>query len=336
MSEDIEQGKVWLRFVGGEGAPQGTIGEMKLLPPRHANFNWWKQYDFNIEYPVHKGHVRCLKTHSSEAPLYSVVVPVSNLYGRVVRNCLKGLELQSFKSMEVIVVDYGSTDENHEKLLDTLEPFDCTVYFYPGPLQWSSTVSRNIGIRRARGMFVGTLDADCILEPGAAEQVMDLFRERQDRMVVQSPCFLSEDISGDVELPEAYPLIKIEKSNCMYYGQGIGAYVNAPRHWWHKVKGHDERFVGWGPNDLNLWKRAGTDALMERVKIVRKLPGKMDPGVLYHILNEDTVCYHQWHEGGRFRRLIGSKRFEKVKELNENIHKYATTLVRNNESWGIP
>lgn len=336
MSEDDDQVKVWLRFVGGEAAPQGKIGEMKLLPIRHARFSWWEPYDFRLTYPIHEGGVRCLKRHSSKAPLYSVVVPVSNLHGKVVRNCLKGLELQSIKPMEVIVVDYGSTDLNHEKLMETLEPFDCSVYYYPGPIQWSSTVTRNIGIRRARGEFIGTLDADCILEPRAAEQVMTLLKERQNRMVVQAPCFLKEYIPGDVELPEAYPIMRIEKSNCMYYGQGLGAYVNAPKDWWFKVGGHDERFVGWGPNDLDLWKRAGMDGSMERVKIVRQKPGKKDPDVKYHVLKKGTACYHQWHEGGRFRRLVGSERFAEVKELNWLIHRFETSLVRNPNGWGIP
>lgn len=94
------------------------------------------------------------KPSSSRAELVSAIIPTYN-YGRFVCEAVDSALAQSYPSMEVIVVDDGSTDDTRQRLAD----YGSRIRYV-----WQSnsglSAARNTGIREARGDWVAFLDAD--------------------------------------------------------------------------------------------------------------------------------------------------------------------------------
>lgn len=265
-------------------------------------------------------YVETIRVQKIESPVYSVVVPVGNLYGARVRNCLRSLQLQTVGSLEVIVVDYGSTLENHRRLMATLKPFDCTVFRFPTKDAWSMSISRNIGLRRARGEYVATLDADCLLMPGVLKFTLN-FHQKVTRLIMMSPYYLDEIFEPEyIELPRDYE--RLRASNPRYLKRSIGGFMSAPRIWWLKVRGFDERMKMYGCEDGDLFKRA-----------------EIDPEIENYIIEENCMSdirfYHQWHLPMRLHQTIGEEAVNRQLKINRMIKKNEYSIRRNTGEWGV-
>ncbi|NQV01636.1 MAG: glycosyltransferase [Bacteroidia bacterium] len=85
--------------------------------------------------------------------LVTIIIPVYN-YGQFLAAAIDTVIAQSYRSIEVIVVDDGSTD-NTAKIAQS---YSEVQYFYQK--NQGVAVARNTGISKARGKFIGFLDAD--------------------------------------------------------------------------------------------------------------------------------------------------------------------------------
>ena len=96
--------------------------------------------------------VECLKQQKDlENLVFTLVIPTKNRWGARMRNCVRGIQLQTQRGIEVIVADYGSSEKGLRKMLKALEPFDCTVYHYKTDDVWSLSRARNIAINVKSG-----------------------------------------------------------------------------------------------------------------------------------------------------------------------------------------
>jgi len=263
--------------------------------------------------------IKTLKNPSLTQPILTVVIPVRNIGGWRIRNCIRSLELQNLESFTTIITDYGSSTKDFEQLMSDLENFDCTVYRYSTDEAWSLSIARNIGIRRATGKIVVTVDSDLIFEPNVLSTIVGQHEKLENPFVISTVCNIYENVSlKNIHLPNDY----IKFRNCRQR-PGKGGVMSAPRDWWHKVRGFDERMRGWGAEDDDMWTRAGRDErdLLNIQSL--KLP--------------NIRVYHQWHP---IPFLIRTKQMskEKYKELwriNKNIWKGDKTIIRNDENWGL-
>lgn len=94
---------------------------------------------------------------SCAAPLISVIIPTYNRE-RHLPQCLHSVLAQSYRHLEVIVVDDGSTDGTPE-LMSRLQSQDARVQ-YITKVNGGVSSARNIGIRAARGELIALLDSD--------------------------------------------------------------------------------------------------------------------------------------------------------------------------------
>lgn len=129
--------------------------------------------------------------------LVSVIIPCYN-QGAWVREAVASVLKSTYKEVEVIVVDDGSTDcRVEEELSDQMGSAVRVI------TQQNAGVcaARNRAIRGARGNFILTLDADDVLQPDFISNAMSIMRS--DSSVVQvggNYCFLSDGrISAAVE-----------------------------------------------------------------------------------------------------------------------------------------
>ncbi len=111
---------------------------------------------------------------SSDLPLVSIVVPNYN-YGQFVCEAVESALAQSYKAIEVIVVDDGSTDDSAKKL----QRFGPRIQVISQSNQGLSA-ARNRGMQASRGELIAFLDADDLFHSGKiSEQVSYLYRHEQ-------------------------------------------------------------------------------------------------------------------------------------------------------------
>jgi glycosyl transferase family 2 len=131
----------------------------------------------------------------SEAPLVSVVIPVYN-GERFVADAVGSVLAQGYPSLEIIVIDDGSTDGTEA----VVRRLPCDVHYFKqenlGP-----AAARNRGIRDASGDFVAFLDADDLWPPHTLHTLVGalLLHEELDLVQGYSQVMEYDPISGAYE-----------------------------------------------------------------------------------------------------------------------------------------
>jgi len=131
-------------------------------------------------------------------PLVSVIVPV---YDRreYIREALASAFAQSYKNLEVIVVDDGSSVD----IADCLRGCAGKIKYFTQPHSGPSA-ARNTGAKNASGKYLAFLDDDDLFEPGKLEDQVRLMEAHPDAGFCYSAyyCFLP-DKKKTVVIPKA-------------------------------------------------------------------------------------------------------------------------------------
>jgi glycosyltransferase involved in cell wall biosynthesis len=100
-------------------------------------------------------------------PKVSIVVPVYNVEDYL-RDCLESLANQTYKNIEIICVNDGSTDASQQILNEYKEKYDNIVVIEKTNSGVSS--ARNVGLEHARGDYVTFVDSDDFLDLETVEK----------------------------------------------------------------------------------------------------------------------------------------------------------------------
>lgn len=95
-------------------------------------------------------------------PLVSVIVPVYNV-DKYLAQCIDSLIIQTYQSLEIILVDDGSTDESGS-VCDAYAKKDSRIQVIHKE-NGGVSVARNSGILEARGSYICFVDADDVVKP---------------------------------------------------------------------------------------------------------------------------------------------------------------------------
>lgn len=101
--------------------------------------------------------------------LISVIVPVYNIMDCLER-CVKSICAQTWENLEILLVDDGSTDGTGA-LCDQLAKKDGRIRVFHKENGGSSS-ARNLGIREAKGEWLGFVDSDDWIEPQMYERLL--------------------------------------------------------------------------------------------------------------------------------------------------------------------
>lgn len=104
-----------------------------------------------------------------ESPLVSIIVPVYNAEASL-RACVESISAQSYRNLEVLLVNDGSTDGSLA-LCRAFEVFDRRVKVIDKPNSGVSA-SRNAGIECARGKYLQFVDGDDRVTPDSTEKLV--------------------------------------------------------------------------------------------------------------------------------------------------------------------
>lgn len=110
------------------------------------------------------------ETNFSMHPLITVIVPVYNIIEYLPR-CVRSITGQTYKNLEIILVDDGSTDGT-DKLCDELGAEDARIKVLHKENGGSSS-ARNLGLKYATGEYIGFIDSDDYIDSDMYERLYD-------------------------------------------------------------------------------------------------------------------------------------------------------------------
>lgn len=105
-----------------------------------------------------------------ESPMVSIIVPVYNAQDTL-HACVKSICAQSYRNIEIILVNDGSTDDSLA-ICHALAAGDERIKIVDKPNSGVSA-SRNVGIECARGRYLQFVDSDDYLAPDAARLMVE-------------------------------------------------------------------------------------------------------------------------------------------------------------------
>lgn len=107
-------------------------------------------------------------------PLITVIVPVYNIE-KYLERCVNSIRNQTYKNLEILLVDDGSTDKSSE-MCDVFAAEDDRVRAIHKENGGSSS-ARNLGITQAKGEYLGFVDSDDYISENMYELLMSALQE---------------------------------------------------------------------------------------------------------------------------------------------------------------
>lgn len=174
--------------------------------------------------------------------LVSIIIPTKNNVD-VLENCLRSIKNQTYKSIEVVIVDGKSTD----KTIDIAKKYNCRIFFFVPKVKrgtFDASFKRNYGAKKGKGNYIYWMDADMELSKNLIKEAVDVCKKGVDAVI------LPEDSFGKGIWAQAKNL----ERRC-YWGDNT---VESPRffkrHVWEDIGGLDES-LGAGGDDLDIHQK---------------------------------------------------------------------------------
>lgn len=118
---------------------------------------------------------------ASADPTVSIVMPVFNR-NHLVQRAIDSVFAQTCRDWELLIIDDGSTDGLHERILPLVMQNQAVRYFKHANRKLSA--SRNIGIQAALGEFITFIDSDDEYHPNHLARRIDYMRAHLEVDVV--------------------------------------------------------------------------------------------------------------------------------------------------------
>ena len=118
----------------------------------------------------------------------SVIVPVYNTE-EYLEDCIKSILMQSFKDFELIIVNDGSTDGS-SAIINKYAATDSRIVVIDTVNKGVSN-ARNLGLRAAKGTYVGFVDSDDTIAPDMYQKLIDSMRTTDSEMA----CCLAKQVN---------------------------------------------------------------------------------------------------------------------------------------------
>jgi len=107
---------------------------------------------------------------NNKYPLVSVIIPTHNSE-KTINLCLRSIKKQSYKNIEIIVIDRYSKDNT----IQIVNKYKAKLY----QIDCERTVAKNFGLKNARGKYVLFIDSDMVLMEKVIEECVKLAESNQ-------------------------------------------------------------------------------------------------------------------------------------------------------------
>jgi len=129
--------------------------------------------------------------------LVSIIIPTYNR-SHFVTEAIDSVLCQTYPSVELIVVNDGSTDDTETKLL----PYRNNITYIKKENGGVSSAV-NAGLQIARGKYIARLDDDDLFMPDRIEKALEIFQKNPDVGLVTSGCFITDSVGRTLVVRDA-------------------------------------------------------------------------------------------------------------------------------------
>lgn len=172
-------------------------------------------------------HAAITDGYITSEQLVSVIIPVYNV-SRYLPQCFDSVISQTYRNLEIIVIDDGSTDDSGI-ICDQYAEKDDRIHVIHTDNRGLAS-ARNLGLENVSGEYISFIDSDDWIEPQTIETFIGAALKTEADIVIARTC--SEYVGGTVHRP-------MEKNDShSYFGQDIlsafaeGKFGNAV---WNKI-----------------------------------------------------------------------------------------------------
>ena len=131
----------------------------------------------------------------------SIIVPVYDVE-KYVSDCLDSILNQTYKDIEVIVIDDGSTDQSGA-ICDTYKKKDSRIKVFHQENKGLSA-AKNAGIENASGKYLMFIDSDDSITADMCEKLMNAASNNDGDMVLCNVLYVNEENQPISEVPDSY------------------------------------------------------------------------------------------------------------------------------------
>jgi glycosyltransferase involved in cell wall biosynthesis len=244
---------------------------------------------------------------SLQPPLVSIIVPCFN-DGVYLAEAMSSIFSQTYKPIETIIVNDGSTDKETKRILSTAS-WPCTTIV--NSANRGPAAARNTGIAAARGKYILPLDADDRIAPSYVERAVAVLESREEVGIVYCHADFFGRKRGRWHLPP-YSIEQILLDNVIF------ATALFRKDDWKAVNGYDEE-LRQGMEDYDFWL-----SLIEMGREVVQLPE-----VLFHYRITGRSRTNKFLEKKASVYETYQRIYRNHPRLYSEYHELSTTVLRN-------
>jgi len=104
-----------------------------------------------------------------DVPSVSIIIPVYNAQ-KTIEHTLNSLQKQTLNDIEVLIIDDCSTDDT-SRIISEIIKTDTRIKYFCLEKNSGPGIARNLGLKEAKGKYIGFMDADDIVEENMFEQL---------------------------------------------------------------------------------------------------------------------------------------------------------------------
>jgi len=231
------------------------IGTISNVPLTHLSIgmtnNQWEQNrllfleKYKESLPIKLESKYPISKINPKLPLVSIIIPIYN-YGIQFEKALQSVFNSTYKNIEIVIVNDGSTNTYVKLKLDSIKDHPNVKIIHQENQGPSS--ARNNGIKNSTGDLILPLDADDMVQPDYIQLCVNILKNNKNI----SPVYCDTHHIGQIQGIEVRPEWSLERLN---KGPFIVNCSMFHREAFDKCDGYDVKLKGW--EDYDLWLRMG-------------------------------------------------------------------------------
>lgn len=235
--------------------------------------------------------------------MVSVIVPVYNVEAYIDK-CLNSLCNQTFKDIEIIVVDDGSTDKSPEIIKKHADIDSRILYFRKDNGGLSS--ARNFGINKAAGEYIGFVDSDDWVDKYFVEHLLSAMVEDSSDISICNISYINENGVENRNVPHINKHIVLDKDSA------FKELLLGKQYRFHAVNKLYKRYLFFDP-DIKY----PIGKMFEDVATTYKVFYKAN---CVSIINEKLYYYLQKRKGSILSSAFNDKNFELLEAMEQVLN----------------
>jgi glycosyltransferase involved in cell wall biosynthesis len=251
-----------------------------------------------------------------ETPLVSVFMPVYNSE-QYIAEALESILNQTYKNLEIILVDDGSTDKSVEIIKNYN---DKRIKLIQNEKNMGIPYTRNVGLNNATGKYMAIMDSDDISLPNRIEKQVQYLEVHPDIDVVGSYYYkFNNKKTREIRLPYIHPheidiilmfysplsnpssMVRLEtvrkhqlKYNLNYFvAQDYGFWVEIAKHG-GKIAVIPEFLLKYRTGHENITKKSHQKKVERRKKVIQSIHSDILSHYNIHLTNEELKVYSEF------------------------------------------